>query len=130
MNGSDHYSNILLIEDDPDDQELFVSALKEISPHLKCIIENSALSALEKLLSRQIMADLIFLDLNIPGMNGFEFLGEVKKEQSLCEIPIVILSTTSQDSAKFTTIALGAKDFITKPNSYRDLVNIISYQLS
>ncbi len=130
MNGLAPYSNVLLIEDDPDDQEIFLSVLKEISSHLNCVTEFSALSALTKLRNHEINADLIFLDLNLPGMNGLEFLREAKMDLFLRKIPIIILSTTAQNSTKLTTLELGAKAFITKPNNYNDLIEILRYQLT
>jgi CheY-like chemotaxis protein len=130
MMGEEHYNQILLIEDDPDDQELFIQALEESSHQTNCFTESSATSALEKLRGGQLDADLIFLDLNMPGMNGFDFLREAKSDPCLCYIPIIILTTSSQASDKLTTLTLGAKNFLTKPNNFRELIAMISQQLT
>lgn len=130
MMGEEHYNQILLIEDDPDDQELFIQALEESSHQTNCFTESSATSALEKLRAGQLDADIIFLDLNMPGMNGFDFLREAKSDPYLRYIPIIILTTSSQTSAKLITLALGAKNFLTKPNNFRDLIAMISQQLT
>jgi CheY-like chemotaxis protein len=60
--------------------------------------------------------DVIFLDLNMPLMNGRQFLEEIKKKDGLSHIPVIILSTSSDKSTIEDTRRLGARDFITKPD--------------
>jgi CheY-like chemotaxis protein len=119
------YSRILLIDDDDDDQEIFVTALNEISNTIVCITESSAQQALYKLKSKETSPDVIFLDLNMPVMNGFQFLAEVKSNEALKDIPVIILSTSAVSEAIQQTKALGAADFITKPNDFVALKNIL-----
>lgn len=94
------YQNILYI-DDEDDTEIFIAAAKEISP------------------------EVIFLDLNMPIMNGQQFLEEIKKNEELKNIPIIIFSTTANFRAIQLTKELGAHSFITKPGRYDELVKIL-----
>src|ERR1700744_93560 len=68
------YSRVLLIDDDEDDQELFLQAIKEIASSIECITLDDARSALTQLENRSLTADLIFLDLNMPIMTGQQFL--------------------------------------------------------
>ena len=79
------YRNILLIDDDEDDQEIFLTAMKELPAKVHCTAESRAeISPWGKLKrQRQIVADLIFLDLNMPIMNGQEFLKELNKNEEL-----------------------------------------------
>ena len=119
------YSNILLIDDDEDDQEIFVTALKELDSTVACQAEYSALEALQKLENSQVAADVIFLDLNMPLMNGLQFLAAVKKKESLKDIPVIILTTSSNPETIKETKALGAIDFITKPNNFYELKEIL-----
>ncbi len=119
------YSNILLIDDDEDDQEIFISALEKISKVVTFNALCNAKEALEKLENKQINPDVIFLDLNMPIMNGQQFLIEVKKKKDLMQIPIIIFSTSSHLPTIKLVKELGAHDFITKPNRYDDLVNIL-----
>jgi CheY-like chemotaxis protein len=119
------YSNILLIDDDEDDQEIFVTALKELGSAVVCQAEHSAREALRKLENSQVAADVIFLDLNMPIMNGIQFLKEVKKKESLKDIPVIILTTSSNSETIKETKALGAADFITKPNNFSELKKIL-----
>ena len=114
------YRNILLIDDDTDDQEIFLSAVEMVFDAVNCITFSNAKEALQQLVRRQIAADLIFLDLNMPVMSGQQFLAEFKKLD--LEIPIIILSTTANTATIRQTRELGAVDFITKPDKFDDLV--------
>jgi CheY-like chemotaxis protein len=119
------YEKILLIDDDDDDQEIFMSALAKVSDSVICTAFDNAKDALRKLSSKEINPDLIFLDLNMPVMNGQQFLNEIKKDKILSHIPIIILSTSSHSGTIEQTKELGAKDFITKPDKLEDLINIL-----
>jgi CheY-like chemotaxis protein len=69
--------------------------------------------------------DLIFLDLNMPVMTGQQFLAELRKRHPGTQIPIVVLSTSSNQAIIDEAKALGARSFITKPNNFRELKNIL-----
>lgn len=124
------YQNLLLVDDDEDDGEIFIAALKAVSGAVAYTVLTDATEALNQLSSKEIIPDVIFLDLNMPVMNGQQFLFEVKKNQRLQNIPVVIFSTTSH----FPTIQLikesGAHDFITKPNNFDELVYVLKNFLS
>jgi len=115
-----------LVEDDEEDQEIFLLALKHANESVKCIIAGNGLEAIEKLTNTDQVVDIIFLDLNMPLMNGKQFLRERKKYSSLEHIPVVIYSTSSELADKEETLNLGARDFITKPTYIADLVKVLS----
>jgi len=119
------YRNILLIDDDQDDQEIFLAALRSLSDSVLCSVADKANDALSKLSTKNLTADLIFLDLNMPLMSGQEFLKEIKQDDGLKHIPIVIFSTTSNNRTVQETKNLGAHDFITKPDNFDELRAII-----
>jgi|SRR5580692_1809766 CheY-like chemotaxis protein len=119
------YSKVFLIEDDEDDQELFVMALRQINPYLDCTVLSGAYSALQVLEQNEAAPDLIFLDLNMPVMTGQQFLAELRKRHPGTQIPIVVLSTSSNQAIIDEAKALGARSFITKPNNFRELKNIL-----
>jgi CheY-like chemotaxis protein len=119
------YQNILLIDDDIDDQEIFTTALEEVSPSLQCTALSDAKTALEKLETNELRPDVIFLDLNMPIMSGQQFLTEIKKRDQLQEIPVIIFSTSSNLSTIAHTKALGAAHFVTKPGSFAALVELL-----
>ncbi|MEO5892909.1 MAG: response regulator [Ferruginibacter sp.] len=116
------YQNILLIDDDADDQEIFLSAMEIAADSVNCVAIGNAKEALKKLTDKDVAADLIFLDLNMPIMSGQQFLTEFKKLDSLKDIPVIILSTSSNPSTIRQTKEMGAREFITKPEKFNDLV--------
>jgi len=120
------FSNILLIDDDDDDQEIFQSAVQQISTSVRYNYLNSAREALQKLSSGEVSPEVIFLDLNMPLMSGQEFLTQIKQREPLSDIPIIIFSTSSDPTTKELTKALGAYDFITKPSDFDQLVDLLT----
>jgi CheY-like chemotaxis protein len=115
------YRNILLIEDDPDDQEIFITVLESISDTVKCIAIGDAELALDKLKNKEITPEIIFIDLNMPMMNGIQFLTEVKQQEVLMEIPVIVLTTASDPGIIKKVKYLGAYDYIIKPSKYGEL---------
>jgi CheY-like chemotaxis protein len=109
---------LLLIDDDEDDREVFCSIVAEAYPQISLSVATNGRQALRDLQDAPQPPDLIFLDLNMPLMNGRQFMEALKNDERLRQIPVVIL-TTSSDSKTITDLkALGAKDFITKPDKY------------
>jgi CheY-like chemotaxis protein len=119
------YKNILLIDDDEDDQEIFLTALEKIDGSIHCIAIDDARSALDMLASQQLHPEIIFLDLNMPVMNGQQFLLEVKQQDLLKDIPVIVLSTSSHTPTIRLAKELGAVDFISKPGNFEDLISML-----
>ena len=113
--------NVFLVEDDIDDQLFFTEALSEIKHAVLLDIAYDGQEALEKLEKIFFLPDLIFMDINMPGMNGIQCLEEIVKKPVLKEIPIIIISTSTQQVA--IAQSLGAKAFIKKPNNVEILRN-------
>jgi CheY-like chemotaxis protein len=108
---------ILLIEDDGDDIDLLRDAfsMNNVSCHFEVVTEgDQAIPFLEK---THELPDVIVMDLNLPKLHGREILTQIKSSKNLSNIPVVVLTTSSlQDDIKFS-YDMGAKQFITKPNS-------------
>jgi CheY-like chemotaxis protein len=87
---------ILYVEDDPDDCDLFVEAIHKISnaDPTTCIIAKDGEEALAKLIDFPQNPDMIFLDINIPLLDGKELVAEIKKNNKLKNIPVIVYSTT------------------------------------
>jgi DNA-binding response OmpR family regulator len=108
----------LLIDDDRDDQEIFTLALEKVDPDFRCVIANNGYEGLKYLANKNNpLPRYIFLDLNMPLMNGKECLIEIKKLSFLRSVPVIIYSTSSLQDDVIQTRKLGAADFITKPPS-------------
>lgn len=108
--------HIFLVDDDPDDQEIFASVIEVILPTAKCSGAPNGQRAIEKLTDGSAKPSIIFLDLNMPLMNGKQFLVEIKKHPEIEKIPVVVLSTSSDPANVAETKQLGASYFITKPD--------------
>jgi DNA-binding response OmpR family regulator len=116
----------LLIDDDLDDQEFFAIALTRVNNNFKCELSASGTEAIKKLNDTTLpVPDFIFLDLNMPKMNGKECLREIKSFEHLNHIPVVIYSTSSLKTDVSETKLLGASEFITKPFSMNELVAVL-----
>jgi DNA-binding NtrC family response regulator len=120
------FETILHIDDDPDDHEIFYTALRKVNDIINYNAWTNAGKALATLIAKKLTPDIIFVDLNMPAMNGQQFLVEIKKRENLWHIPVIILSTSSHIGTIELIKKLGAYEFITKPNSFDELVKILS----
>jgi CheY-like chemotaxis protein len=120
---------LLLAEDDEDDQFLFQEALSSIHSGIVCIMANNGKEAL-RLLQQDILAlpDFIFLDLNMPVMDGLACLESLKKDPVLKDIPVVIYSTTISEFLLTETRKLGVHTTFKKPDNV-DLLSDFLRQL-
>jgi CheY-like chemotaxis protein len=116
----------LLIDDDLDDQEVFLMILEEINSNIKCATANNGVEALSILSDRTVIPDYIFIDVNMPKMNGIECLKGIKQIEHLRNSKIFMYSTTSELSVVEKSKELGAEDFIVKPSSPSSLKQILS----
>jgi CheY-like chemotaxis protein len=119
------YRHILHIDDDEDDQEIFQTALNQVTTEVVYIPVNSPITALEQLSDGVLIADIIFLDLNMPEMNGQQFLLELKKKSGLGDIPVIVLSTSAHKPTIQLVKELGARDFITKPTNFKEFIQLL-----
>jgi CheY-like chemotaxis protein len=116
-----------IIDDDQDDQEIFLMCVSDINPNIDCRTASNGAEAVEMLESQKDYApDYIFLDVNMPKMNGIECLGHLKKMDWLRNTKIFIYSTTSEKSVVEESKALGADDFIVKPTKMSVLKEALS----
>lgn len=115
---------IFLIDDDADDREIFQDALSVIESNTSIHFQEAenGVDAFVKLNDPKTKKpDVIFVDLNMPKMDGKEFLMEIKKQHSFKEIPIIIYSTSANKSDVDFTLQHEAEKFMTKPHSISDL---------
>ncbi len=114
-------NKIFLIDDDEDDHFLFKVALESINPALRCETAINGKIGLQQLKNSDVLPDIIFIDLNMPIMSGFDFLLQIKKEEMLSHLPVGIFSTSSLMQDNEMAKELGARFFITKPNDFEAL---------
>jgi CheY-like chemotaxis protein len=112
---------ILYADDDLDDCQLLSEALHQIDPDISCITANDGREALKILRQNDELPDYVFLDVNMPVMDGRACLVELKKDERLKDIPVIIYSTTTNKSEIYKLFELGASDYIRKPNTFEEL---------
>jgi len=111
----------LLIEDDIDDQDFFVMALTTVTDRVNCVIAKNGLEALKIIQQDEsFMPSCIFVDLNMPIMNGFDFLQNANKIERLAKVPRIVYTTSNAIFDKELVKKLGAR-FVTKFTRYVDL---------
>ncbi|MBF4464250.1 response regulator [Flavobacterium sp. LC2016-12] len=116
------YSNILVIDDDAEDIEIFSEAVNSFKENITITAYTDASLALEGLKKAAELPDIIFLDLQMPRLTGKDFLQKIKEDDHLQNIPIIVLSGQSDVIMKDIYEKIGAHNFICKPNSYKELV--------
>ncbi len=115
----------LLIDDDSVDRELFSEALSLVEPAIICDQATDAEEGLARLQQSPEEPDLIFLDINLPVMNGWQFLTRLKTESDLKHIPVIMYSTSSNVRDMKTARDMGALGFSTKPFAFRVLKGML-----
>lgn len=121
---------LFIADDDPDDVELFIEAVSRIDQSIKCYSAFDGEEALRKLKSDSELPDMIFLDLNMPRINGKQCLAEIKNSNKPRTIPVVIFSTSSLPHDIDDTRKLGASYFLTKPSNFDELCKELSQIIS
>ncbi|MEM6524140.1 MAG: response regulator [Bacteroidota bacterium] len=117
---------ILLIEDDKVDALAVKKALKDTDISNELIHISSGQEALECLKNQTAPnIGLILLDLNMPMMNGIEFLEERNKEPAIASIPLVVLTTSRNETDVKSSYKLGISGYIVKPVNYNDFKTVI-----
>ena len=118
---------IMLVDDDPEDREVFSDVYLAQFPGEKLYFaENGekALKLLENISDEQEELCLIVLDLNMPILNGTQTLRKLKKDDRFKDIPVVIYSTSVNDTEREECYRLGALDYLVKPSTFSDSVEI------
>jgi CheY-like chemotaxis protein len=117
---------ILLVEDDVVDQMTVKRALKDIHVTNLLKIANNGEEALEFLMDEtNELPGIILLDLNMPRMNGIEFLKIIKKNNRIKRIPVVVLTTSREEQDRINTFDLGIAGYMVKPVDYMQFVEVI-----
>jgi CheY-like chemotaxis protein len=124
--------SIVIADDDVDDQFLILKAIKEINNECHLITVENGLQLMDLLLGKGSYAgksafkpDIILLDINMPILDGFAALEQIRSNEKLKNIPTYILSTSRSEIDKFKSNKLGANAFYSKPNQFSQLKAII-----
>ncbi|MFA4876903.1 MAG: response regulator [Methanoregula sp.] len=117
---------ILLVEDDIVDTMSVKRALKELQVTNPLFHVENGVEALEFLRNpANVRPAIILLDLNMPKMNGHEFLAIVKKDEDLKRIPVIVLTTSKQELDKVQSFDQGVAGYMIKPVDYQQFVEVM-----
>ena len=122
--------NILLVEDNPGDVRLTQEALKEGRVRNRMEVVNDGEQALQYLngageYASRMRPDIILLDLNLPRKDGREVLAEIKQDTDLRRIPVVVLTTSSDETDVLRSYDLHANCYITKPVDLEQFIRVV-----
>lgn len=116
---SRYKTEILIVEDNPDHAELIEATILDCEPHIKIVSERNGEEALRHLDATKHLdthlPDLIFMDIKMPRMNGIETLIALKQDPQLRHIPVIMLSTSTNESEMRICLKSGAEIYLAKP---------------
>jgi CheY-like chemotaxis protein len=121
---------VLLVEDDPGDVLMTQEALAEHKVHNRLAVVSDGEAALAYLRREgryvdAVRPDLVLLDLNLPRRDGREVLAEIKSDQALRHIPVVVLTTSQADEDILSSYALHANAYVTKPVDFDRFISVV-----
>ena len=123
---------ILLVEDDPKDVELTLTALEEYNLANEVIVARDGEEALEYLYSRGKFKtrsndnpSVMLLDLKLPKVDGLEVLKQIKSDEKLRMIPVVVLTSSKEEKDMVASYRLGVNAYVVKPVDFHEFVNAI-----
>lgn len=122
---------ILFADDDPDDRDLFCKALEEFDPEIKCHMVEDGYQTLEYLKNpANDIPDYIFLDFRMPKMSGKKCVEEIRKDERLKHVPVIIYTTSDDVEDSKSLAESGATHFVTKPSNPEEIYYLISMVLT
>ena len=123
---------ILLVEDDPKDVELTLMALEEYNLVNEVVVAGDGAQALDYLYCREKYAErtsenpaVLLLDLKLPKVDGLEVLQQIKSDQKLRMIPVVVLTSSREERDMVASYKLGVNAYVVKPVDFHEFVNAI-----
>ncbi|HUQ66722.1 MAG TPA: response regulator [Flavitalea sp.] len=118
---------IVIIEDDPDDQEMLVEVFKQLDIPNQIIFFPDGTEVLEYLQKPEVIPFLILSDINLPVLDGFELRNRVFENEQISRkcIPYVFFTTSAEEKSVTTAYALSAQGYFKKPDHFSDLTAIM-----
>jgi len=121
---------IFYTDDDLDDLDFFSEVVDSMNTDVTLVTQNNGRKLLDALNNPPPSPSIIFLDLNMPGINGFDVLAEIRSTENLKNLTVVILSTSNDDKIIDKSLNLGANFYITKPNDFVSLKKSIEHSIN
>jgi two-component system, response regulator len=112
---------LLLVEDNPSDEELTLRSLKKHNIVNEVVVARDGVEAVEYLLDEtKPLPDLVLLDLKLPRLSGLEVLQRIRSEARTRMMPVVVLTSSSQDEDIVSSYRMGANSYVRKPVRFSD----------
>jgi DNA-binding response OmpR family regulator len=128
----DNFGRILMVEDDPKDVELSLTALEEYNLANEVVVARDGEEALDYLYCRGKFAArpdgnpaVLLLDLKLPKVNGLEVLQQIRSDEKLKMIPVVVLTSSHEEKDMVASYKLGVNAYVVKPVDFHEFVNAI-----
>ena len=128
----DKFRRILLVEDDPRDVELTLTALEDYKLANEVVVCRDGQEALDYLFYRGKFSDrinenpaVLLLDLKLPKVNGLEVLQQVKADERLRMIPVVMLTSSHEEKDMMRSYKLGVNAYVVKPVDFHEFINAV-----
>lgn len=132
MNAVSRLGRILLVEDDPKDVELTLTALEDYNLANEVVITGDGEQALDYLYSRGEYRNrtndnpaVLLLDLKLPKIDGLQVLKQIKSDPNLMLIPVVVLTSSKEEKDMVASYKLGVNAYVVKPVDFHEFVNAI-----
>lgn len=132
METTNKLARILMVEDDPKDVELTLTALEDYNLANEVVVAGDGEEALNYLYCREKYQSrpdgnpaVILLDLKLPKVDGLEVLKQIKSDASLKLIPVVVLTSSKEEKDMVASYKLGVNAYVVKPVDFHEFVNAI-----
>jgi CheY-like chemotaxis protein len=132
MENTNKLGRILMVEDDPKDVELTLTALEDYNLANEVVVTRDGEQALDYLFSRgeykMRSGDspaVMLLDLKLPKVDGLEVLKQIKSDEKLRMIPVVVLTSSKEEKDMVASYKLGVNAYVVKPVDFHEFVNAI-----
>lgn len=116
---------VLYAEDDPEDIEVFCEAIRTIDSKIVCQTVTDGINLFSFLENTIVLPDLIFLDINMPLMNGRDCLIRLKNSKDYQSIPVIMYTTSTRAVDRDELKRLGASDYFIKPSTFSEIYELL-----
>ena len=117
---------ILLVEDNSDDEELTLRALKRAQVPNQVVVARDGAEAVSMLFDTNVQPHVVLLDLNLPKLDGLEVLRRIRAHDSTKHLPVVVLTSSKEDKDISRSYQLGANSYVRKPVDFKQFIDTLN----
>jgi two-component system, response regulator len=117
---------ILLVEDNSDDEELTLRALKKAQVPNQVMVARDGAEAVDFLVTKDVQPQVVLLDLNLPKLDGLEVLRRIRANEPTKHLPVVILTSSKEDTDIARSYQLGANSYVRKPVDFKQFIDTLN----